>query len=316
MTEISVVVCTYNRAEWLRSLLETLCNQSLDKSRYEVIITDNNSTDDTRSVVESFNGRGNVRYVFETKPGPSHARNAGLRLVQTEYVGFTDDDCRAPENWLEVAVKTIEDQSPDIFGGPYYPFYLSKKPAWFQDRYQSLYLGPETRTLSHTEYVHGPNMFFRRSLINECGGFDPILGHHGDVLGYGEEAALIQKIRNGKPDAVSLYVPELYTFHLVQPKKMKKSWNIYNAFVLGRYSSYVFLPQNITVFHKLLYLLEIFGLLAVIFADCIYGLFFRNRTKFPFLFNYINEHTEKYIYILGVRCERIVRKIKKKYQTP
>jgi glycosyltransferase involved in cell wall biosynthesis len=312
MIKISIVVCTYNRAELLRSLLVNLCNQSLDKSRYEIIVADNNSTDNTRSIVESFIDKGNVRYVFEKKPGPSHARNAGWRLARGEYVGFTDDDSRVPENWLEVAEKIIENESPDIFGGPYFPFYISPKPAWFKDEYRSLYLGPQPKILSDTEYLHGPNMFVRRSFIDEFGGFDATLGHHGDILGYGEEAALIRMIRSKKPDAITLYEPKLYVFHLVQSKKMKKSWNVYNTFILGRYSNYVFFDQDIRILHKLLYLIEIFGLVLLIFADCLYGLIFRNRRKFPFFFSYVSEHTLKYVYMLGVRYERIVQRIPKK----
>ncbi len=312
MIKISIVVCTYNRAELLRTLLETLCNQNLDKSLYEIIVVDNNSTDNTRSVIESFSDNGTVRYVFEKKPGPSHARNAGWHLAQGEYVGFTDDDSRVPENWLEVAEKIIGSESPDIFGGPYFPFYMSTKPAWFKDEYRSLYLGPQPKILSSTEYLHGPNMFVRRSFINEFGGFDAKLGHHGDILGYGEEAALIRMIRNKKPDAITLYEPELYVFHLVQSFKMKKLWNIYNAFILGRYSNYAFFDQNIGILHKPLYVLEIFCLVLLTLADCLYGLIFRNRRKFPFFFNYVSEHTLKYVYMSGVLYERIVQRIPEK----
>jgi glucosyl-dolichyl phosphate glucuronosyltransferase len=312
MIKISVVICTYNRAELLQSLLETLCKQNLDKSLYEVIVVDNNSKDSTRSVIESFRDHGNVQYVFEKEPGPSAARNAGWRLAQAEYVGFTDDDCRVPENWLEVAERIIESKSPDIFGGPYFPFYISAKPAWFKDEYQSLYLGPRSKMLSNTEYLHGPNMFCRRSFIDDFGGFDPKLGHHGDIKGYGEEVTLIRKIRNRKPDAVTLYDPGLYVFHLVQPIKMKKSWNIYSTFILGRYSNYVFYDQDIRIQNKLLYLIEIFGLVLLILADCLYGPICRNRRKFPFFFNYVSEHTIKYIYMLGIRYERIVQRILKR----
>jgi glucosyl-dolichyl phosphate glucuronosyltransferase len=316
MIKISVVVCTYNRTELLRTALETLCKQSLDTSLFEIIVVDNNSTDNTRSVIESFMGHGNVRYVLEKMPGISYARNAGWLLAQGQYVGFTDDDVRVPENWLEVAEKIIETKSPDIFGGPYFPFYISPKAAWFKDEYQSLDLGPRSRMLSDTEYFHGPNMFFRRSLLDEFGGFDPKLGHHGDVLGYGEEATLIRKIRSKKPGATAFYEPGLYVLHLVQSMKMGKAWNISKTFILGRYSNYVFLDQNITILHKLLYLFEIFALASLILADCLYGLIFRNRRKYPFLFNYIYEHTIKYIYLLGVRYERIVQGIPKKGFVP
>jgi len=58
MIRISVIVCTYNRATLVRGVLESLCNQDIDGSLYEIIVVDNNSTDDTRRVVESFLDHG------------------------------------------------------------------------------------------------------------------------------------------------------------------------------------------------------------------------------------------------------------------
>jgi glucosyl-dolichyl phosphate glucuronosyltransferase len=312
MVRISVVVCTYNRADVVRTALESLCNQDIDRSLYEIIIVDNNSTDNTRSVVEGFTDHGNVRYIFEKKPGPSHARNAGWKQARGEYVGFSDDDAKAPENWLTVADRIIRDTSPDIFGGPYFPFYVSERPAWFKEEYESFRPWSEPRLLAVTEHLCGTNIFFRRSLLEMSGGFDAMLGPHGDVMGYGEETALMITIRDRKPDAEVLYDPALYVFHLVRPDKMKILWNIGKTFLLGRYSHYVFLDQNITILYKFLSVLKFLCLILFIPADGIYGLVFRNRKRFPFFRNYLYEHTTNYIYILGMQYETIVQKIKKK----
>jgi glucosyl-dolichyl phosphate glucuronosyltransferase len=312
MVRISVVVCTYNRADVLRTALESLCNQDLDRSLYEIIVVDNNSTDDTRHVVEGFADHGNMQYLFEKKPGPSHARNTGWKQARGKYIGFFDDDAKAPENWLTVADTIIKDTSPDIFGGPYFPFYTSKRPAWFKEEYESFRPWSEPRLMAVTEHLCGTNIFFRRSLLEMSGGFDAALGPHGDAMGYGEETALMITIRNRKPDAEVLYDPALYVFHLVRPHKMKMLWNIGKAFLLGRYSHYVFLDRNITVLHKLLSLFKGLFLMLLIPADGMYGLVFRNRKRFPFFLNYLYEHTTKYIYILGVQYETIVQRIKMK----
>jgi len=76
--KLSVVVCTYNRAQLLTEALDSVCNQTLDKSRYEIIVVDNNSADGTRELVGEFCRRfSNVRYCFEPQQGLSYARNRG-----------------------------------------------------------------------------------------------------------------------------------------------------------------------------------------------------------------------------------------------
>jgi len=312
MIKISVVVCTYNRADIVQSAIESLCSQGFNRSLYEIIVVDNNSTDNTRCVVEGFLNYGNVRYVFEKEPGASHARNAGWRVAAGEYVGFSDDDCRVSENWLEVAEKIIRTNSPDIFGGPFFPFYRTERPAWYKDEYGSFYPNTEPKILSGPEYLCGTNFFLRRRFLDEFGGFDTDLGPHGDVLGYGEETALIQRIRNEKADAKVLYDPELLVYHLVTRSKMKMGYLMNSIFIVGRYSNYVFFNRKTALPHRFICLLQVLCLALYIPADCMFGLLFRDRKKFPLFFNYVYEHTVKYVYILGTRYERVVQKIGKK----
>ena len=134
--EISVVICTYNRSDILKNVLETVVNQTVDQSFYEVIIVDNCSTDQTESQVRNFSRLNtNIRYVLEKRVGLSHARNRGWKEARGRYVAYTDDDCELPEEWLTIALQIIENVEPDIFGGPYYPYYLSPKADWFKDEY-------------------------------------------------------------------------------------------------------------------------------------------------------------------------------------
>ena len=98
---ISVVVCTFNRADLLETSLEALDEQILESSEYEVIVVDNNSTDNTLNVVEELCNRlTSLRYCFEPNQGLSHARNRGWREAMGEYVAYIDDDCKVPGQWL------------------------------------------------------------------------------------------------------------------------------------------------------------------------------------------------------------------------
>src|SRR6516162_11213107 len=92
--DVSVIICTYNRQHLLKAALKSILSQQADGLRYEVVVVDNNSTDDTRQVIETFMGRGatNLRYLFEGRQGLSYARNAGVAVSRSPIVAFTDDD--------------------------------------------------------------------------------------------------------------------------------------------------------------------------------------------------------------------------------
>ena len=121
---ISVIICTYNRADLLTDVLQTVCEQTLERSEYEVIVVDNNSTDDTSAVSHTFVARySNVRYCFEPQQGLSHAPNRGWREARGDVVIYLDDDCIVPYGTQVVASEIIEQHFPDLFGGPFEPFY-------------------------------------------------------------------------------------------------------------------------------------------------------------------------------------------------
>ena len=145
---ISVIICTYNRAYLLSQCLDSLSNQTLEKHFFEVLIINNNSTDNTQEIAEFISKKEpNFRVILETSQGLSHARNRGWNEAQGLYVGYLDDDCKVPPEWLQTAQSCITTQTPDIFGGPYYACYNSQKPKWFKDEYGSHVSGSEPREL-------------------------------------------------------------------------------------------------------------------------------------------------------------------------
>src|SRR5437868_1294010 len=99
---ISVVLCTYNRSAGLRRTLESIHAAAPPGLACELIIVDNNSTDDTRAVAADFLTASGIngRYVFEKRQGLSHARNAGIRAATGEVLAFTDDDVTVHPKWL------------------------------------------------------------------------------------------------------------------------------------------------------------------------------------------------------------------------
>ncbi len=109
---ISAVVCTRNRVQSLRHALRSLAQQSLASDHFEIIAVDNHSTDGTAAWVrEIATSVPNIRYMFEPSLGLNHARNAGWRAANSEFVAFVDDDAVADRHWLNVLLAKFKAQS-------------------------------------------------------------------------------------------------------------------------------------------------------------------------------------------------------------
>jgi hypothetical protein len=108
-----------------------------------------------------------------------------------------DDDARVPMDWLENALKIVVEKGPDIFGGPVYPLINGFVPHWFKDSYAVRGDMGDTRWLKDG-FIVGTNIFFKKTLLEEYGGFDPELGMKGDTIGYHEETALVYRAFHDK----------------------------------------------------------------------------------------------------------------------
>jgi glycosyltransferase involved in cell wall biosynthesis len=95
---LSVVICTYNRAELLERALNSLLNSPREASEsWELLVIDNNSTDMTKEVVSSYE----ARYILEPNQGIAYARNRGYMEAKGTYVAYIDDDAYVDSGWLD-----------------------------------------------------------------------------------------------------------------------------------------------------------------------------------------------------------------------
>lgn len=240
MFQLSVVVCTYNRAEMLSNALESLVQQTLDKCLYEIIVVDNASSDATPEVLRNLRtryGEWNIVLAREDRLGLGYGRNAGVRAARGTYVAFMDDDARADKDWLKLALGCFEYVKPRPFvvGGPILPFYESPKPAWFKDEYEIRTWGQKPRFLKQGESFSGSNIIFNKDIIEKYGGFDVHVGMKGPHLSVGEETNLFEKIWKHHGNAsVFYYLPHLMIFHAVPDYKMTVSYQLKRAFVGGQ----------------------------------------------------------------------------------
>jgi glycosyltransferase involved in cell wall biosynthesis len=101
MLPLSVVICTYNRARYLRAAFESLVAQTIGKDSYEVIVVNDGSSDDTESVVDRYRGVLPISYYCQANAGLAAAKNLGIEKASGEILFFSDDDDVAAPTLLE-----------------------------------------------------------------------------------------------------------------------------------------------------------------------------------------------------------------------
>src|SRR5262245_49041517 len=129
---ISICICTHNRSKSLHRTLKSLAEQSqFNKGEVEVLIVDNNCTDDTPEVVEVFQKALTIRRVTENQQGLACARNRAVKEFLGDVLLFTDDDIRFGPGWV-AAYRNAFQQFPDadFFGGRILPDWDGAKPQW------------------------------------------------------------------------------------------------------------------------------------------------------------------------------------------
>jgi len=235
--ELSVIVPTYNRSNLLSNSLQSLVNQTLDKSLYEIIVVNNNSTDDTQEIAEKFiKKEPNMRLVFERNQGVSNARNRGWREAHGDFVAYTDDDTKVASDWCDRILKAFRTvvPTPVAVGGAIYPWYEIHPPDWFSDEFEIRSWGESAGFLevprAHNGFS-GANMAFKRSILEQYGGFSLNYGIIGDEMRLGGDTELFTRIYKNCP--FFWYDPDIKVSHWVPASTMSVSYRIKRAFKGG-----------------------------------------------------------------------------------
>jgi len=179
--DVSVVVCTYNRKDWLQRCLEGL--QALSPAPSEVIVVDGPSTDGTREMIMQLQAQGKVRLVPQPRlEGISAARNLGLDAVKGDVVCFIDDDAIPCPDWIASILSGYDGVGVGGVGGPVY--HMSGELAMGRN---GVSIFGEWSDESKGQGIEGLfpvmvgcNMSFRTKVLREVGGFDPYFRYHQD----------------------------------------------------------------------------------------------------------------------------------------
>ena len=170
----SVVVATYNGSRTLQACLESLVR--LNYPDYEIVVIDDGSTDRTPEIAKGF---PSIRYVHQTNQGLSAARNTGIRAATGEIIAFTDDDCRADEDWLFYLASDLLRSDFAAIGGHNFP---PPEDSTVAAAVAASPGGPAHVMLTdcEAEHIPGCNMAYYKWALEQIGLFDPIFRKAGD----------------------------------------------------------------------------------------------------------------------------------------
>jgi len=168
-SNVSVVICIRNTEKYIGKCIRSLLDQTFKD--FEVVIIDDGSNDNTRSIIKNFDDK-RIRYFRNrTSLGIAKSRNKGLKLSKGKYIFFTDGDCIVTEGWLEEGLKSLENRNCVGVEGKIY--YISKeyKPTFSDHVFSKIEHGGQFMT---------GNVAYERSIIERVGGFDERYGYHED----------------------------------------------------------------------------------------------------------------------------------------
>lgn len=186
---VSVLICTRNRAESLRSVI---ARWAMIKSlvSWELVIVDNGSSDNTENVIKECIEKFSINIVYKLEPkrGLSRARNCAIKNSSGEIILFTDDDCYPDDGIIENLIVALDEDNLDYVGGMIGLY--DKRDAKITiktDKEKAIFA---KKTYITPGMIHGACIVFKRNVFRCVGDFNVSLGA-GTIIGSGEDSELI-----------------------------------------------------------------------------------------------------------------------------
>lgn len=228
---LSVIICTYNRAKYIGNLLESIAKNDIAKSEYEIILVDNNCTDDTHAICDTFSQAHPdiaFRYVLEPEQGLSAARNKGIREAKGDILVYIDDDALVDGDYLRIYAEHFATNPKTMAaGGPIEPLYETSAPAWMTTYTKALltgwlHYGDRVREFPKGRYPGGGNAAYRKEVFEQVGLFNTALGRKGSGLMGSEEKDIFDKMHS--LDMTILYLPTPILHHIIPQSKLEQPY--------------------------------------------------------------------------------------------
>lgn len=234
--DVSVVICTYSPdmfdafAESVDSILE----QTYDDIELVVVVDGNQQLYD-RVIAEYGESESVSVYLNEENVGLSQSRNNALEYVTGDVVALIDDDAVADPHWVEELVSVYEQQDPIAVGGRMVPDWVAGKPEFLPSEFYWLIGVTHKGFAENGEEVRntfGSNISFRRSVLEELGGFEPAVGRQGEKNLQAHETEFCARM-NAHYGRGVVYNADAIVAHKVFEFRTNKQWLLKRAFWQG-----------------------------------------------------------------------------------
>lgn len=227
---ISIIICTYNREKYIAAAIDSMVKQSLNKNLFEVIVIDNNSTDDSKAIAiasQQTNSSYNISVISELNQGLSFARNRGAKEAKGTWVSYLDDDAIAEPDFLQITLDAIN-ANPDYkaFGGKIFPLYVDGEPRWM-NKYINAFvghydLGDNIMDFPNGKYPRGSNMTIALSAFEAIQGFNTDLGRKGNKGLASEEKDFFERFQLA--GFKMQYTPSAIVHHVIERHRLTDAY--------------------------------------------------------------------------------------------
>jgi len=173
---ISVIVPVYNEEKNIGLLLKRLLNLNFPKDKFEIIVVDNNSKDNTPEIIKKYK----VIYLNEIKQSSYAARNKGIKKAKSNILAFIDGDCIPDKNWLKNAIKHFIEEEVDIIAGNIIVSDSINVNNSITNLYQLITLNERNKYSEKEGRCSGGNLIAKKEVFNNIGYFEERLISGGD----------------------------------------------------------------------------------------------------------------------------------------
>jgi glycosyltransferase involved in cell wall biosynthesis len=274
--KLTVVIPTFNRGSLLRRTLESLSRAAKPGGlETRVMVVDNNSTDDTKTVVKASQADLGleIEYVFEPRQGKSRSLNTAIEMADGDLIGMIDDDEEVAEDWLETIADVFINrwETVDFIGGRYIPQWETPPPSWLPRKYTGVvgFSNPGEEELAYgptfAGMMPGGNAVVKLSALLEVGCYNEQLGPvGGNLMGCEDDDMYHRLLDAGKR---GFYCPRLNIYHRVPAYRLTKKYFRRWCYGWGASQSVIDLQRTDYVGPRL------FGVPRYLYGDALRGTF-------------------------------------------
>ena len=239
--DVSIILCTYNRAEMLAKTLQSLCELIIPSGlKWELLVIDNNSSDTTKELCTEFSQCLPLRYKFQPKQGKSHALNLGTAHARGDLLVFTDDDLVVDPHFITALVEAAQRHpGATFFGGKVLPKWVTPPPVWAIQYINQLHVNVNVDHGDHEcsitdlmqpggmPFFVGANLAIRRKIFTQGAKFRADIGPTGldsttDGNLRGEEIELEERLL--AEGHKGIYVPTSVVYHIHPPHRQTEKY--------------------------------------------------------------------------------------------